>query len=40
MAASLAAPEPAVPAYRNPSLPQKHQQVLGAGLNCSESARQ
>jgi hypothetical protein len=38
MAASLAAPEPAVPAYRTLSLPRKRRQVLGAGLNRSESS--
>jgi hypothetical protein len=36
MAASLAAPEPVVPAYRTLKLPRKYPQVLGAGLNCSE----
>jgi len=30
-------PEPAVPAYRTLRLPRKHRQVLGLGLNCSES---
>jgi hypothetical protein len=31
-------PEPAVPAYRMLSVPWKRWQVLGASLNCSESA--